>query len=108
MKSVHIGLIRLLQFVNILVFTFVVLVYFGVLILLPLDIFFQLARLLKFLPLMIEVFVAGGIVGYLVYSAYRMPFLTRTLVDGGVELGMLGMQQNSKFQEFVEQVRQSA
>lgn len=108
MTSINIGVLRFVQFVNLLVFSFIVICYVAVIILLPLDLFFHLIRLLQFLPWIVEIFVAGGIVGYLVWHIISKPSIVKVLLDGGVELAMLAYHQVTRYNDLIAKAKQTS
>lgn len=88
MKKVNVGLVRLLQFVVFVLFTFMVLAYFGAMVLLPLSIVVALVKIMAFVGLhgFIGALVAVPAVGYLSMMVYKTPNLCPLVVDTGVEL----------------------
>ena len=90
MKQVNIDLIliRFFQFILFAVFVFIVLVYFGTLLLIPLDLLFQLQRVLVLigLPAVIAVLLTGGFVVYLGRALWIKPDIWRYLLDTGMTL----------------------
>lgn len=95
------------KFLTFVLFTFMVLVYFGFLLLLPLDILTQLIRI--FSAMGFPTFIAGlmsiGAVGYLGYAIYRMPDLYKLVLDIGVELTAFGLAQLKRFDPLIEVAR---
>lgn len=88
MKKVNVGLVRLLQFVVFVLFTFMVMAYFGAMVLLPLSIVVAIIKILGFIGLhgFIGALVAVPAVGYLTMMVYKTPNLCQLVVDTGVEL----------------------
>ena len=88
MKKVNVGLVRLLQFVVFVLFTFMVMAYFGAMVLLPLSIVVAIIKILGFIGLhgFIGALVAVPAVGYLTMMVYKTPNLCALVVDTGVEL----------------------
>ena len=90
MKQVTIDLmlIRFFQFILFAVFVFIILVYFGTLLLIPLDLLFQLQRVLVFvgIPAVISVLVTGGFVAYVGLTLWKKPEIWRYLLDTGMTL----------------------
>ena len=88
MKKVNVGLVRLLQFVVFVLFTFMVLAYFGAMVLLPLSIVVALVKILSLVGLhgFIGALVAVPVAAYLVNIVYKTPGLCPLIVDTGVEL----------------------
>jgi hypothetical protein len=92
MKKINIALVRLLQFIVFTLFTFMVIAYFGAIILLPLDAISLLIKLLGLVGLhgFISALVAIPIVAYLGMMVYRTPDLCKMIVDTGLELVQTG------------------
>lgn len=101
MKKLNVALVRVFQFVVFLLFTFMVLVYFGTLILIPLDAVVQLVGLLTLvgLPGVVSTMIAIPVVGYLGYLIFKIPGLLAVLIEIGFELAIIG---NSRVQDFNE------
>ncbi len=107
MKKVNIGLVRLLQFVVFAVFTSMVLVYFSVMILLPLA---AVAILIKPFALfglstLLAAFIAIPIVAYLSMSVYKIPGLIEMLVEMGIDLVNTGKARVEGFNQILDSVR---
>jgi hypothetical protein len=81
-------LAKVFQFVTFVLFTFMVLVYFGLMLVLPLDILAQLIRILMGVgfPAIIAAGVGIGAVGYLGYAVSRMPELYKLVFEIGRDL----------------------
>jgi len=98
-------LAKVFKFITFVVFTFMMLVYFGVLLVLPLDVMFQIIRLFEGL-FGLPAVVAGGIgvaaLGYLAYTVYRLPRLHKTLLDIGMQLIYFGQDQIKRFDEMAQ------
>ncbi len=107
MNKVNVGLVRLLQFVVFAFFTFMVLTYFGALILLPLDAVVLLVKLMSALGLdgFIGAFIAVPIVGYLALSVYKMPGLASMLIEIGMDIVANGKARIEAFNELAEQAK---
>ena len=88
MKKVNVGLVRILQFVVFVLFTFMLLAYFGAMVLLPLSIVVAIVKILGFIGLhgFIGALVAVPAAGYLTMMVYKTPGLCPLVVDTGVEL----------------------
>jgi hypothetical protein len=107
MKKVNVALVRLLQFLVFVVFTFTVLVYFSAMVLLPLD---AVAMLIKFFGLfglntLMGALIAIPVVSYLAMSAYKIPGLAKMLVDTGLDLVNTGKNRVEAFNAVVESVK---
>lgn len=92
MKWLNLGLIRLFEFITLLLYSFFVLTYFGAFLLLPLDVLTLLTRGLGTvgLPVLVGFPVAAAVTGYLCYLVYKMPGLYQIVVNGGIELTNAG------------------
>ncbi|MEQ1530769.1 MAG: hypothetical protein ABL925_15750 [Methylococcales bacterium] len=88
MNKVNVALVRLLQFVVFVLFTFMVTAYFGAMVLLPLDLIALLIKLLSVVGLngFIAAFIAIPLVGYLCLMVYKTPGLTKMVIETGVDL----------------------
>ncbi len=103
MKWLNLGLIRLFEFLTLLLYSFFVLTYFGAFLLLPLDILsllIQGAGLIG-LPAIVSVPVALVVVGYLCYRVYQMPQAYQAIVSGGMELANAGYKQIRQLEALV-------
>jgi hypothetical protein len=107
MKKVNVGLVRLLQFVVFVLFTFMVIAYFGAMVLLPLDAIALLIKLLGVLGLhgFIGALVAIPVVGYLCLIVYKTPGLCKMVIDTGVDLVKTGKARVEGFNEILEAVK---
>ncbi len=108
MKKINVAIVRLLQFLVFVIFTFTVLLYFSAMVLLPLDL---VALLIKFLGLfglssLIAALIALPIVGYLSFAAYKIPGLGKMIVDTGIDLINIGKTRVEAFNEIVENVKE--
>lgn len=105
--KIELALTSVLKFLTFVLFTFMVLVYFGLLLLLPLDVLTQLIRIFSAvgLPTFIAAILSIGAVGYLGYTVYRMPQLYQLLLDIGVELIAFGHSQLKRFDPLIEAAR---
>jgi len=90
MKQVNIDLIliRFFQFILFAVFVFIVLVYFATLLLIPLDLLFQLQRVLVLVgvPAVLAVLLTAGFVVYVGRALWHKPEIWRYLLDTGMTL----------------------
>lgn len=107
MKKINVLLVRLLQFVVFVIFTFTVLVYFSAMILLPLA---AVALLIKPFALfglntLIGALVAIPVAGYLSMSAYKIPGLVKMLIDTGIDLVNTGKNRVEAFNQILESVK---
>ncbi len=107
MKKVNIALVRLLQFVVFVLFTFMVIAYFGAMVLLPLDAIALLIKLLGVLGLhgFIGALIAIPAVGYLCLIVYKTPELCQMIVDTGIELVKTGKTKIEAFNEVANAIK---
>ncbi len=98
-------LTKVFKFVTFVFFSFAMLVYFGVLLVLPLDVMFQIIRLFQGIGL--PVLVAGAIgiaaLAYLAYTVSRLPKLYKTILDIGLQLIYFGQDQIKRFDDLAQQ-----
>lgn len=108
MKKVNIGLVRLLQFVVFVLFTFMVVAYFGAMVLLPLDAIVLLIKLLGVFGLhgFVSALVAIPVVGYLCLTVYKMPELCKLVMDTGFELVKTGKSKVEAFNDIANALPQ--
>jgi hypothetical protein len=108
MKKVNVVLVRLLQFVVFVLFTFTVIAYFGAMVLLPLDAIVLLTKLLGVFGLhgFIGALVAIPTVGYLCLMVYKMPELCKLVIDTGIELVKTGKVKVEAFNEIANALPQ--
>lgn len=109
MKKINIALIRLLQFVVFVLFTFMVLTYFGAMILVPLDLIVLIIKILGIVGLggFIGAFVAVPVVAYLGMIVYKTPGLIAMIVDTGVGLAKTGKAQFDAFNRIADDVNKA-
>jgi hypothetical protein len=100
MKNLNVALIRVLQFVVFALFTFMVLVYFGTLILLPLDIVVMLSKVLG--GSIFSVILAVPAVAFLGKVVYNTPGLIQMLIDNGIDLVNMGKERVEAFNKLAE------
>lgn len=107
MNKINVALVRLLQFVVFVFFTFMVITYLGAMVLLPLDLSVLLIKLLSVFGFngVIAAFVAFPVVGYLVFTAYKIPGLGKMVVDLGIELVQTGKARVEAFNEMAIAVK---
>lgn len=107
MKNVSVALVRLLQFLVFVVFTFMVLVYFGALILLPLDAVVLTMKLLGIFGLshFVGAVVAIPGVAYLCYSVYKIPKLSEMLIEIGMDMVTTGKTRVEGFNQLAEELK---
>jgi len=102
--NINIALTKTFKFITFVLFTFMALVYFGVLLIIPLDIMTQLIKLLHGLGLPTVVAVAAGIAGlaYLGWVVSKMPELYKLLLNIGVEIASFGNTQIKRFDALLD------
>jgi uncharacterized membrane protein YhaH (DUF805 family) len=107
MKNVNVALVRLLQFVVFAVFTFMVLVYYGALLLVPLDALALFIKLMTAFGLngFIAALIGVPVIGYLGLIVYRTPGLVKMLIDIGLDLVNTGKNRIEEFNKIVEAVK---
>ncbi|MEQ1621506.1 MAG: hypothetical protein ABL919_08880 [Methylococcales bacterium] len=107
MNKVNVALVRLLQFVVFVFFVFAVTAYFGALVLLPLDLIVLLSKLLSVIGFnaFIGALVAAPAVGYLAFTAYKIPGLGSILVETGVDLVKTGKARVDAFNSIASAVK---
>ncbi|GAB6068198.1 hypothetical protein JCM13664_15170 [Methylothermus subterraneus] len=106
MKWLNLGLIRLFEFLTLLLYSFFVLVYFGAWLLLPLDILSVLIQALGGLglPVIVSMPVAAAVSGGFCYLVYKMPELYQILLNGGIELTNAGYIQIQRLESIGEKI----
>ena len=106
MKKINIALVRLLQFVVFVLFTFMVIAYFGAMVLLPLDMIALLIQLMTAIGFngFIAALLAIPAVGYLCLIVYRTPGLCQMVIDTGVELVKTGKTKVEAFNDIIKTV----
>ena len=107
MKKVNVALVRLLQFVVFVVFIFTVIVYFGALVLLPLDAIALLIKLMGVFGIhgFIGALIAVPVVGYLCFIIYKTPGLCKMMVDTGIDLVKVGKLRVEAFNEVADAIK---
>ena len=107
MKKVNVALVRLLQFVVFVVSIFMVITYFGAMILLPLDAIVLLIKLMGVVGLngFIAAFIAIPAIGYLGLMVYKTPGLCKMVVDAGVDLIKTSKTRVEAFNEIADAVK---
>ncbi|MCF6249845.1 MAG: hypothetical protein L3J75_01055 [Methylococcaceae bacterium] len=107
MNKVNVALVRLLQFVVFVLFTFMVLVYFGAMILVPLDLVVLIINILGVVGIggLIAAVVAVPVVAYLGLIVYKTPGLVKMIVDTGLDLVTTGKERVEAFNKIAESVK---
>ncbi len=97
---------RILQFVVSLVFISAVMFYIGVLLMLPLAVFWYSVKiatlLLPFLPTAISVIIGVAVLGYVGFKVSSMSEILNTVVQVGVDLVEFGYKQKERFDPIIE------
>ncbi|MFZ4701084.1 MAG: hypothetical protein ACOYMG_13625 [Candidatus Methylumidiphilus sp.] len=97
---------KILQFAVSLVFITLVLLYIGVLLMLPLAVLWYSVKLASLLiPAVISVIFGIAVLGYLGLKVSRMTELLNTLLGIGVDLVEFGYKQKERFDPIIEQTR---
>ncbi len=107
MKKLNFYLVKLLQFVVFAVFTFVVLTYFGAMLLLPLDAVAILVKLMGIVGIhgFIGALIAIPAVGYLCMIIYKTPGLCEMVLEIGLDLIKTGKAKVDAFNSIAEAVK---
>ena len=107
MEFANIALVRLFQFVTVVLFTFLVLAYFGVLIFLPLDAAMLLIGIFSGvgIPEIVSTLLAFALIGYLGFVLCKMRDLYETILSIGIEIGLIGHAQFLRFGELLESLK---
>ncbi len=107
MKKINVALVRFLQFVVFVLFTFIVLLYFGTMVLLPLDIVVLISKFLHVFGLntLFGAIVAVPVVAYFGKIVYGTPGLIQMLIDNGLELVDIGKNRVNAFNKIAEAAR---
>ncbi|MGZ8137009.1 MAG: hypothetical protein ACXW1W_08810 [Methylococcaceae bacterium] len=107
MKKVNVALVRLIQFIVFVLFTFMVIAYFGAMVLLPLDAIALLIKLMGFVGIhgFIGALIAIPLVGYLCMIVYKTPELAKMVIDTGVDLVKTGKERIEAFNAIAEAVK---
>ena len=107
MKKVNVALVRLVQFVVFVIFTFVVIVYFGAMVLIPLDALVMISKLLGLVGIntFVGVIIGLPIVGYLGKMVYNTPGLIAMIMETGMDLIKTGKNKVEAFNEIAESIK---
>lgn len=100
MDKVNLGLAKFLQFIVIVFFTFILAFYFGSLLLIPLAILIGVVDILTAIGFngIFASIVALPVVGWVCYVVYNIPGLFQALLDTGIKLYNLSIEQNKVFE----------
>lgn len=104
MDKVNLGLAKFLQLIVIVFFTFGLAVYFGSLLLIPLAILIGIVDILTAIGFngIFATIVALPAVGWVCYTVYNIPGLFQSLVDTGMKLYNLSIEQNKAFESITK------
>ena len=107
MKKINIALIRLIQFVVFVVFTFVVIVYFAAMVFIPLDALVMISKLLSVVGIntFIGALIGLPIVGYMGKMIYETPGLVSMIMETGLDLIKTGKDKVEAFNKIAESVK---
>ncbi|MCK4842550.1 MAG: hypothetical protein KAT04_11830 [Methylococcales bacterium] len=107
MNKVNIALVRLLQFVVFAIFTFMVLVYFGAMVLIPLDLVVLIIKLLGVVGIggLFGAMVAVPVVAYLGLMVYKTPGLVSMIIETGLDLVNTGKERVEAFNKIAESIK---
>lgn len=102
-------MVKVFKFVTFVFFSFAALLYVGILLLLPLDILFQLIRIFHAigLPTVISVALGIGAIGYLGLAVSKMPALCGLMIDIGKQLVEFGHGHIKRFDELLPQTTEA-
>ncbi len=107
MKKINVALVRLIQFVVFVIFTFIVIAYFGAMVLIPLDALVMISKFLGLFGLntFIGALIGLPIVGFLGKMAYNTPGLIGTVMETGIDLVKTGKSKVDAFNEIAESIK---
>ncbi|SMG64567.1 conserved hypothetical protein, membrane [methanotrophic bacterial endosymbiont of Bathymodiolus sp.] len=107
MKKINIALVRLIQFVVFVVFTFVVIVYFAAMVFIPLDALVMISKLLSVVGIntFVGALIGLPIVGYLGKIVYETPGLVSMVMETGMDLVKTGKDKVEAFNKIAEAVK---
>ena len=107
MNKINVALVRLLQFVVFALFTFMVLAYFGAMILVPLDMVVLLIKVMGVVGIggIIAAVIAIPVVGYLGMMVYKTPGLVDIIVNTGLDLIKTGKEKVESFNKIADSIK---
>ena len=107
MEFANIALVRLFQFVTVVLFTCLVVIYFGVLIFLPLDAAMLLAGIFSGFgaPEIVSTLSAIALIGYLGFVLCKMQELCEMVLSIGIEIALIGHAQFLRFGNVLESIK---
>ncbi len=106
-NKINVALVRLIQFIVFVMFTFTVIAYFGAMVLIPLDALVMIGKFLSLFGIstLIGTLIGLPIVGYLCKIAYETPLLMNTVVDTGVDLIKTGKTKVDAFNAIADSIK---
>jgi hypothetical protein len=107
MKKINVALVRLIQFVIFVIFTFMVIVYFGAMVFIPLDALVMITKLLGVFGIntFVGAIIGLPIVGYLGKMAYNTPGLIAMVMETGMDLIKVGKEKVEAFNQMAESIK---
>ena len=107
MKKINVALVRLIQFVVFVIFTFMVIAYFGAMVLIPLDALVMITKLLGVFGLntFIGALIGLPIVGFLGKIVYQTPGLIAMVTETGMDLIKVGKDKVEAFNHIAASIK---
>ncbi|MFA5982612.1 MAG: hypothetical protein WC782_01225 [Methylococcaceae bacterium] len=107
MKKINLAMVKLIQFMVFVIFTFVVVAYFGAFVLLPLDAVALLVKLFSAIGFnsLLAAVIAVPIVAYLCLIIYKTPGLVNTIIETGIDLVKTGKLKVDAFNDIANAVK---
>ena len=107
MKKINVALVRLIQFVVFVIFTFMVIAYFGAMVLIPLDALVMITKLLGLFGLntFIGALIGLPIVGFLGKIIYQTPGLIAMVTETGMDLIKVGKDKVEAFNHIAASIK---
>jgi len=107
MKKINVALVRLIQFVVFVIFTFMVIAYFGEMVLIPLDALVMITKLLGLFGLntFIGALIGLPIVGFLGKIVYQTPGLIAMVTETGMDLIKVGKDKVEAFNHIAASIK---
>lgn len=105
--KINLILAKFFKFVTYVLFMFMTLVYFGMLVVLPLDLMTQVIRIFAGLgfPTALAAMIGIAALGYIGLQVYRMPQLYQLVLEIGLQLMAFGREQVKRFEPLIEEVQ---
>jgi hypothetical protein len=107
--KINLILAKFFKFVTYVLFMFMTLVYFGMLVVLPLDLMTQVIRIFAGLgfPTALAAMIGMAALGYVGLQVYRMPQLYQLVLEIGLQLLAFGREQVKRFEPLIEEAQSS-